>query len=95
MVANVPGMVTLITPVERTEPFDHPDWLFEVKFDGFRAAADTVRGRLISRKGNRMQRYEEVLDFLPKGHVSDASRRDRNLGPVLGADRGAKPAPGR
>jgi ATP-dependent DNA ligase len=21
------------------EPFDHPDWLYEVKFDGFRALA--------------------------------------------------------
>jgi hypothetical protein len=36
---------------QRAEPFDHPDWLFEV--DGFRAAADTARGRLISRNGNR------------------------------------------
>ena len=39
-------MLHLINPVRRAEPFDHPDWLFEVKFDGFRAAADTVRGRL-------------------------------------------------
>ena len=22
-----------------TQPFDHPDWLYEVKFDGFRALA--------------------------------------------------------
>jgi hypothetical protein len=46
----------------------------EAKFDGFRAAADTVRGRLISRNGNRMQRFEPVLDLLPKGHVFDAPR---------------------
>jgi ATP-dependent DNA ligase len=32
-------MLTLINPVERAEQFDHADWLFEVKFDGFRAAA--------------------------------------------------------
>jgi bifunctional non-homologous end joining protein LigD len=64
-------MLTLINPVERAEPFDHADWLFEVKFDGFRAAADTARGRLISRDGNRMQRFEEVLDLLPKDHVFD------------------------
>jgi ATP-dependent DNA ligase len=38
-------MLTLINPVERAEPFDHADWLFEATFDGFRAAADTVRGR--------------------------------------------------
>jgi bifunctional non-homologous end joining protein LigD len=64
-------MLTLINPVRRAEPFDHADWVFEAKFDGFRAAADTVRGRLISRNGNRMQRFEQVLDLLPKGHVFD------------------------
>jgi bifunctional non-homologous end joining protein LigD len=64
-------MLTLIHPVKRAEPFDHPDWVFEPKFDGFRAAADTARGRLISRNGNRMQRFERVLDLLPKGHVFD------------------------
>jgi bifunctional non-homologous end joining protein LigD len=31
-----------ITPLKLTrrhEPFDHPDWLFELKHDGFRAVA--------------------------------------------------------
>jgi ATP-dependent DNA ligase len=64
-------MLTLIDPVERAEPFDHADWVFEAKFDGFRAAADTVRGRLISRNGNRMNLFEGVLDLLAKGHVFD------------------------
>ena len=49
-------MLHLINPLRRPEPFGHPDWLFEAKFDGFRAAADTVRGQLISRNGNRMKR---------------------------------------
>ena len=53
-------MLTLINPIRRAEPFDHSDWVFEAKFDGFRAAADTVRGRLISRNGNRMKRFEPV-----------------------------------
>jgi ATP-dependent DNA ligase len=64
-------MLTLINPVPRAEPFDHADWVFEAKFDGFRAAADTVRGRLISRNGSRMRRFEGVLDLLPKGCVFD------------------------
>jgi ATP-dependent DNA ligase len=64
-------MLTLINLSWRPEPFDHADWVFEAKFDGFRAAADTVRGRLISRGGNRMKRFEGVLDLLPKGHVFD------------------------
>ena len=45
--------------------------MFELKFDGFRAAADAVRGRLISRNGDRLRRYEGVLDLLPKGCVFD------------------------
>jgi len=64
-------MLPLINPVLRAGPFDHPDWLFEAKFDGFRAAADTVRGHLISRNGNPMKRYEQVLDLLPQGYVFD------------------------
>jgi hypothetical protein len=60
-------MLALINPVRLAEPFDHADWVFETKFDGFRAAADTVHGRLISRNGNGMG----VLDLLPKGYVFD------------------------
>jgi hypothetical protein len=36
---------------------------FEAKFDGFRVAA--------SRNCDRMRRFEEVFDLLPKGHVFD------------------------
>jgi ATP-dependent DNA ligase len=36
------------------EPFDHQDWVFELKPDGFRALAciDGHRCRLISRRGH-------------------------------------------
>ena len=64
-------MLPLINPVRRPQQFGHPDWLFEAKFDGFRAAADTVRGQLISRNSNRMKRFEEVLGLLPQGYVFD------------------------
>jgi bifunctional non-homologous end joining protein LigD len=36
------------------EPFDHPDWVFELKHDGFRALAN-IRGhrcQLVSRRGH-------------------------------------------
>jgi bifunctional non-homologous end joining protein LigD len=38
-----------------TDPFDDPDWLFELKYDGFRALAVLHDGacRLLSRNGNR------------------------------------------
>jgi bifunctional non-homologous end joining protein LigD len=40
-------------------PFDHPDWLFEMKLDGFRALAH-VKGhlcRLVSRRGHEFKKF--------------------------------------
>jgi hypothetical protein len=84
-------MLALINPVEQAEAFDHPDWLFEAKFDGFPAAADTVRGRVISCNSNRMQRLEELLDPAAEGHAFDgeldSSRpRPRCTGPARGTE---------
>ena len=41
------------------EPFDHPDWLFEPKLDGFRALAYIEGGRckLVSRRGNAYEAF--------------------------------------
>jgi hypothetical protein len=44
-------MLTLINPVPRAKPFDHPDWAFEAKFDCFRAAAGTIRGLYLCQHG--------------------------------------------
>jgi bifunctional non-homologous end joining protein LigD len=56
----------LATPVD--EPFNGPDWLFEIKWDGYRAVAfiDSGKLRLVSRNQNELtQRYPELKD-LPK-----------------------------
>jgi len=45
--------------VRSTGPFDHPDWLFELKYDGFRALA-YVEGhlcRLVSRRGHEFTKF--------------------------------------
>lgn len=46
----------------RPEPFSDPNWLFEVKYDGFRALAfcDPSGVRLISRNGNRFSSFTEL-----------------------------------
>ncbi len=42
-----------VTPMElvrQKTPFDHPDWLFEIKYDGFRSLAYVDDGcKLVSR----------------------------------------------
>src|SRR5215469_9789091 len=53
-----------IAPVRRTEPFDDPEWLFDLKYDGFRALCYLEQGRcrLISRNGNLMSRFAGLSD---------------------------------
>jgi bifunctional non-homologous end joining protein LigD len=44
------------------EPFDSPDWIFELKYDGFRALAYIERGsaRLVSRNGNVFRSFPDL-----------------------------------
>jgi bifunctional non-homologous end joining protein LigD len=64
-------MPTAIHPMLATtidEAFDAPDWLFEIKWDGYRAVAFLENGklRLVSRNQNELTpRYPELKD-LPK-----------------------------
>jgi bifunctional non-homologous end joining protein LigD len=61
-------MPTQIYPMLATsinEPFDGPDWLFEIKWDGYRAVAFIENGkvRLVSRNQNELTaRYPELRD---------------------------------
>jgi len=56
-------------PLKRhKEPFSHPDWLFELKQDGFRALAFVQNGtcRLVSRNGNTFKSFEVLREAIPK-----------------------------
>src|SRR5690242_12027701 len=46
----------------RLEPFDHDDWVFELKLDGFRALAYLENGtaRLVSRNGNVFASFRDL-----------------------------------
>jgi bifunctional non-homologous end joining protein LigD len=50
----------------RAVPFSHPDWLFEIKHDGFRALAYIERGtaRLLSRNVNWFKSFPALCDGL-------------------------------
>ena len=61
-----------IAPMAMTladEPFNHPDWLYEVKWDGYRAIA-FCRGKdvdLRSRKSNNFnKRFSEIRNAFQK-----------------------------
>jgi ATP-dependent DNA ligase len=51
-----------IAPTWHKEPFDDPDWLFDFKYDGFRALCylEQRRNRLISRNNNIMTRFDAL-----------------------------------
>ena len=66
--------------LKRAAPFDDPDWIYELKMDGFRALAVIEHGRaqLISRNGHLFAfsaLAESISDSLP--NVRAADRRGR------------------
>src|SRR5437868_9764339 len=63
---SVPPTFTPMPLVRRPQPFSDPDWLFEIKYDGFRALAylDGSGARLISRNGNRFASFDPLCQSI-------------------------------
>ena len=56
-------------PLDRARaPFSHPDWIFEIKWDGFRSLlyADEDGVRLVSRNGNTFKSFPELCEGLAR-----------------------------
>jgi bifunctional non-homologous end joining protein LigD len=53
---------TPMSLVRARQPFDHPDWIFELKYDGYRAIAFVNGGgtKLVSRRGLEYRRFEDL-----------------------------------
>jgi bifunctional non-homologous end joining protein LigD len=51
---------------QRTEAFNHPDWIFEIKHDGFRSLAyiEGEHARLLSRRGNQYKSFAELSAWI-------------------------------
>ena len=70
--APVGPMPKNITPMLATvvrEPFDHPDWIFEVKWDGYRAIAEVREGSvsIYSRNGISFEKkFSPIVESLRK-----------------------------
>ena len=87
-----------IAPTWRKEPFDHPEWLFEVKYDGFRALCFVENGRcsFVSRRGNVFTRFdalcEQVASALCHDVVSELGVDDAIVdGEVIATDESGRP----
>jgi bifunctional non-homologous end joining protein LigD len=54
-----PEIITPMALMRHAAAFDHPDWIFELKYDGFRALAQFPGGecQLVSRNGNRFASF--------------------------------------
>jgi bifunctional non-homologous end joining protein LigD len=79
-----------IAPARAKAPFDDPGWLFDVKYDGFRALAYLEQGRcrLISRNGNLMSRFTGLSDRIAAALAVDDAILD---GEVIAADETGRP----
>ena len=71
-------MPTAVVPMLATAieaPFDDPDWLYEIKWDGYRAVAYVQGGktRLVSRNQNDLTRqYPELQNLAASIHAKSA-----------------------
>lgn len=72
--ATMPGTIHPMLATLVDEPFDGEDWLFEVKWDGYRALAFITDGkvRLVSRNQNEYTRFNELRDIPDSIHAKSA-----------------------
>ena len=73
----------------RPLPFDDPEWIFELKYDGFRSLAVIQNGRpqLISRNGNPFNSFDD----LRKGLTLPVARETVLDGEIVCLDKCGKP----
>jgi ATP-dependent DNA ligase len=71
----VPASFSPMPLVRVPEPFDHPDWISEVKHDGFRALAH-VKGYeccLVSHRGHVFPKWDVLCDEIAHRFPPDCS----------------------
>src|SRR5207244_1979852 len=85
----VPFRLKPMPLLKRAAPFDDPDWIFELKYDGFRALAIVEHGRaqLLSRNGHPFASFsalaESISDSLPNVRAVDRRGKPAFFFPVL------------
>jgi bifunctional non-homologous end joining protein LigD len=63
-----------LTLTRLRKPFDHPEWIFELKHDGFRGVAyiEAANCKLISRNATVFRRFPQLCESLSKLAVRNA-----------------------
>src|SRR5690242_13267905 len=63
------------------KPFSHPEWLFEIKHDGFRSLAYIEDGHalLVSRNGNQFASFGELCEQIATALQSKAAVLDGEI----------------
>ena len=76
--------------VQQPAPFDHDEWLFEVKHDGFRSLAYIENGlcKLVSRNDFNFERFDAVAQRMPSAINANNAVLD---GELVVLDRTGKP----
>jgi bifunctional non-homologous end joining protein LigD len=76
--------------LKRRLPFDDPDFIFEIKWDGFRALAVIEYGRvqLISRNGHRFASFSDLEKLISSGLPETSAVID---GEICSLDRRGRP----
>src|SRR5215217_7984013 len=67
--------------VQQQEPFDDPNWLYEIKHDGFRALGVIEHGhcRFFSRKKHKLAGYQDLREALVKEVTAESAVLDGEL----------------
>jgi bifunctional non-homologous end joining protein LigD len=66
--------------IRRPRPFNASDWLFELKYDGFRALAYLDRGcRLVSRNGHSFASFSELASSIARSLESTSAVFDGEI----------------
>ena len=67
--------------IRKPRPFDGLDWLFELKYDGFRALAYLERGscRLVSRNGHAFASFAKLVSSIARSLESSAAIFDGEI----------------
>ena len=66
IVSQLPVFFQPMALYRRPDPFDHPDWIFEIKHDGFRGTAylENEHARLLSRRGKHYKSFGDLNGWI-------------------------------